>query len=169
MKKLFILILTLILITTPIPTEASTKVPSKVTNAVERCVNENGRCIVVDQSSGKMYLFKQCKGQWKLKKSFRCIVSTKLCRSKHYFLHRSDDIDLYAFGADSDRWSYGIYVDCYEEPKSILIHSYTDHYNGRTWTTKKSPMYNTFGISVCEKNAKYIWDHYGDGTAVMEV
>lgn len=169
MKKFMILILALVMMfSVPVPAQAA-GTPACVEKALKRAVNENGWCIVIRQDKGKMLIYKKCKGTWKLKKSFNCIVSKRLCRNKHYFLNRSDDIDLMAFGTESDRWSYGMYIDCYEKAYTNMIHSYTDHYDGRSWKTRKSARWNTDGISICEKNAEWIWEHCGDGTAVMGV
>lgn len=155
---------------TSINTNATTKkVPVKVMNAVKRCVDENGRCIVIDQKAEKMYLFKRsCKtNKWELKKIFNCIVSEKLCKTKHYFLHRSSDFEHTSWGTETERWSYGIHIDCYEVPKDIILHGYTERLVGNTWVKDKSRVGNNFGIATCEENARYIYRYYKDGTAVM--
>jgi len=169
-KSLFVMLLAIMMmfIIVPVDTNAATnKVPAKVMNAVNKCVDENGRCIVVDQKAGKMYLFKKYKGEWKLKKIFNCIVSEKLNKRKHYFLHRSKDFESILWGTETERWSYGIHIDCYEYPKDIIIHSYTERYTGYHWIKDKSKSGNTFGIATCEENARYLWRYYKDGTAVM--
>ena len=170
-KRLTIMLLILAIVFTAVPvrTEAAAKVPAKVWTAVENCVNENGRCIVIDQARGKMYLFKQdCRsGQWELKKSFRCIVADTMCRNKHYLLMRNNSIDQYAWGTENRRWSYGVHIDCYEKAYTNMIHSYTEILTKKGWKTMKSSAWNDFGIGICEKNARYIWKHYCDGTALM--
>lgn len=171
-NKIFAFALALVILFALFPahTEAAT-VPTKVTKALNKAVDENGRCIVVDQSNARIYLFKRdCKTkEWKLKRSGRCIVSQKLPKTKHYMLLRNDDVDTLLWGTARDRWSYGMVIDCYEKPAYIVLHSYREHYTGRTWVKDKSRNGNDFGISVCEELAEYIWKHYGDGTAVMGV
>ena len=151
----------------PMPAEAQTKIPAKVEKALDRAVNENGRAIII--AGDRIYLFKQCKGKWKLKKTGRCVVSEKLRKTRHYVLMRDDDYDTLMWGTEYKRWAYGMIIDCYERPESILIHSYTEKYTGRTWVKDKSRAGNDFGIAVCEELAEHIWKHYGDGTAVMGV
>ena len=166
----FALLLTILFALIPARTEAAT-VPAKVTRALGKAVDENGRAIIVDQTGERIYLFKRdCKTkEWKLKRSGRCIVSQKLCKTKHYMLLRNDDSDCLAWGNERERWSYGIHIDCYEKPTCIVLHSYREYYRGRTWVKDKSRAGNDFGIAVCEELAEYIWKHYGDGTAVMGV
>ena len=166
----FALALVILFALIPADTQAAA-VPAKVTKALSKAVDENGRCVVVDQSNERIYLFKRdCKThEWKLKRSGRCIVSQKLCKTKHYMLLRNDDSDCLAWGNERERWSYGIHIDCYEKPTCIILHSYREYYRGRTWAKDKSRSGNDFGIAVCEELAEYIWKHYGDGTAVMGV
>lgn len=155
---------------TSMKTEAATKIPAKITQALEEAVNENNRTIIIDQSKEKIYLFKKnCKGVWILKKTGRCIVSQKFCKKKHYVLMRNDDTDIYAWGCDKERWAYGMVVDCYEKPTTIVIHSYTERYTGKTWVKDKSRAGNNFGVAVCESLARYIWKYYTDGPAVMGI
>ena len=169
-KKLMILMMLIVMVMAPVQTQAAAKTPAKIARALERAVDENGRAIIIDQSAERLYLFKRnCKGEWILKKSGRCIVSQKICKTKHYVLMRDDDYDTLLWGTEDERWSYGMIIDCYERPESILIHSYTEKYTGRTWVKDKSRSGNDFGIAVCEELAEYIWKHYGDGTAVMGV
>jgi len=168
-NKIFALILMLTILFALIPahTEAAT-VPAKVTKALGKAVDENGRAIIIDQSAERLYLFKRnCKGEWILKKSGRCIVSQKICKTKHYVLMRDDDYDTLLWGTEDERWSYGMIIDCYEKPATIVIHSYTERYTGRTWVKDKSRAGNDFGVAVCEELARYIWKYYTDGTAVM--
>ena len=168
-KRILTVALAIVLLFALIPahTEAAT-VPAKVTRALNKAVDENGRAIIIDQSAERLYLFKKnCKGEWILKKSGRCIVSQKICKTKHYVLMRDDDYDTLLWGTEDRRWSYGMIVDCYEKPATIVIHSYTERYTGRTWVKDKSRNGNDFGIAVCEGLAEYIWKYYGDGTAVM--
>lgn len=153
----------------PAYTEAATSVPCKVTRALSKAVDENGRAIIIDQSAGKMYLYKRnCSTQkWELKKSFRCICAVRLDPKKHYCLLRNEDTDLISYTKGTKTYSYAVNVDCYEEPttKSIRIHSYAE-IGGNTY---KDSTHNTCGIAVCIDNAHYIWKYYGDGTAVMGV
>ena len=171
-NKIFAFALALVILFTLIPadTQAAT-VPAKITKALNKAVDENGRCIVVDQSNERIYLFKRdCKtNEWKLKRTGRCIVSQKLSKTRHYMLLRNDDVDTLLWGTARDRWSYGMVIDCYERPVYIVLHSYREHYTGRTWVKDKSRAGNDFGIAVCEELAEYIWKYYGDGTAVMGV
>lgn len=166
----FALLLTILLTLIPADTQAAT-VPAKVTRALNKAVDENGRAIIVDQSNERIYLFKRdCKThEWKLKRAGRCVVSEKLRKTRHYVLMRDDDYDTLLWGTEYKRWSYGMIIDCYERPESILIHSYTERYTGRTWVKDKSRAGNDFGVAVCEELARYIWKYYGDGTAVMGV
>ena len=169
-----LLVMTLIMITAlaavPVQTQAAAKTPAKIARALERAVDENGRAIIIDQSAERLYLFKRnCKGEWIMKKSGRCIVSQKICKTKHYVLMRDDDYDTLLWGTEDERWSYGMIIDCYEKPATIVIHSYTERYTGRTWVKDKSRTGNDFGVAVCEELARYIWKYYGDGTAVMGV
>ena len=170
MKKIIALLMVIVCVAGIFPATAqAAEVPAKVMKAVKRCVDENGRCIVIDQKAEKMYLFKRsCKsGKWELKKVFKCIVTEKLCKTKHYFLHRSDDFELTAWGTETERWGYGLHIDCYEVPKDIILHSYTERYVGGKWVKDKSRAGNDFGIATCEENARYIYRYYKDGTAVM--
>lgn len=169
MKKILaLMIMATILVMIPRNVDAA-DVPAKVTRALKRAVDENGRAIIVDQKAGKMYLFKRNKktGDWEHKRTCNCIVADRLSKTRHYVLMRNDDADLMLWGEDYVRWSYGMVVDSYERPEYILIHSYTERYTGRRWVKDKSPEGNTFGIATCEENARYIWRYYGDGTAVM--
>ena len=170
LKKFAIMLMAIVIMASVVPayTEAATT-PTCVEKALKRAVNENNWCIVIRQDKGKMYIYKKCKSGWKLKKTFNCIVGKRMCNNKHYFLHRSSDIDIFAWGVDNDRWSYGMYIDCYEKAYTNMIHSYTDHYNGKTWKTRKCAKWNTDGISICENNAKWIWNHCGDGTAIQVI
>ena len=169
-KKLMILMALIIMIMAPVQTQAAVKIPAKIEKALDRAIESNGRAIVIDSKNSRIYLFKKnCKGSWVLKKSGKCIVSQKLCKTKHYVLMRNADYDTMAWGTDNERWSYGMIVDCYERPASIVIHSYTERYTGRTWVKDKSRAGNDFGIAVCEELARYIWRYYSDGTAVMGV
>ena len=169
MKRFLIMVLILVFMV-PVPAQAATKIPAKIERALDKAIEDNGRAIIVDQTNSRIYLFKKnCKGSWVLKKSGKCIVSQKLCKSRHYVLMRNDDYDMMAWGTDNERWSYGMIVDCYERPASIVIHSYTERYTGRTWVKDKSRAGNDFGIAVCEELARYIWRYYSDGTAVMGV
>ena len=165
-----ILMLTILFALIPADTQAAT-VPTKVTRALGKAVDENGRAIIVDQTGERIYLFKRdCKTkEWKLKRTGRCIVSQKLSKAKHYMLLRNDDVDTLLWGTARDRWSCGMVIDCYEKPAYIVLHSYREHYTGRTWVKDKSRNGNDFGISVCEELAEYIWKYYTDGTAVMGV
>ena len=169
-KKLIILMALIVMIMAPVQTQAAAKVPAKIEKALGRAIEDNGRAIVIDSKNSRIYLFKKnCRGSWVLKKSGKCIVSQKLCKTKHYVLMRNADYDTMAWGTDNERWSYGMIVDCYERPASIVIHSYTERYTGRTWVKDKSRAGNDFGIAVCEELARYIWRYYSDGTAVMGV
>ena len=171
-NKIIAFALALVILFALIPADAqAATVPAKVTKALNKAVDENGRAIIVDQTNERIYLFKRdCKThEWKLKRSGRCIVSQKLCKTKHYMLLRNDDVDTLLWGTARDRWSYGMVIDCYERPAYIVLHSYREHYTGRTWVKDKSRAGNDFGIAVCEELVEYIWKHYGDGTAVMGV
>lgn len=171
MKKIITLFMVMVFVAGVIPVTAqAATVPKKVTKALNKAVDENGRAIIIDQAGERLYLFKRnCKGEWILKKSGRCIVSQKICKSKHYVLMRDDDYDTLLWGTEDERWSYGMIIDCYERPATIVIHSYTERYTGRTWVKDKSRAGNDFGIAVCESMAAYIWRYYTDGTAVMGV
>ena len=152
----------------PVTTEAACSIPK----AVKRLDEDEDRAIVIKQTNGregKMFLYKRnCKsGKWELKKSFRCIVGKKMCKTKHYHLQRSKDTDYLSFGEDYKRWNYGIHVDCREKPINGMICSYVEEYDGRTWTVKKSVKANDQWITVCESNAKYIWKYYTDGVPVI--
>lgn len=168
-SSLFIASLTPVQAQAAVQEQQQQQPPAKITKALKKAVNENGWCIIIDQCNSKMYIYKKCKSGWKLKKSFRCIVGKRLCKNKHYFLHRSEDIDMLAFGVDYDRWTYGMFIDCYEHAYTNMIHSYVDHYNGKTWKTRKSMKWNPNGISICEKNARWIWRHCKDGTAIQAI
>ena len=169
MKRFLIMVLILVFMV-PVPAQAATKIPAKIERALDKAIEDNGRAIVIDQRNSRIYLFKKnCRGSWVLKKSGRCIVSQKLCKSRHYVLMRNADYDMMAWGTGNERWSYGMIIDCYERPASIVIHSYTERYTGRTWVKDKSRAGNDFGIAVCEELARYIWRYYSDGTAVMGV
>jgi len=171
MKKVIALFMVMVCVAGVIPVTAqAATVQAKVTKALGKAVDENGRAIVIDQSGERLYLFKKnCKGEWILKKSGRCIVSQKICKTKHYVLMRDDDYDTLLWGTEDERWSYGMIIDCYERPATIVIHSYTERYTGRTWVKDKSRAGNDFGVAVCEELARHIWRYYSDGTAVMGV
>jgi hypothetical protein len=132
-------------------------------------VDDNGRAIIIDQTAGKMYLYKRncTSGKWELKKSFRCICGDKLDPKKHYLLLRNEDTDLRAYGKGSKTYQYGVYIDCYEDipAKTMRIHSYVE-IKGRVY---KDKAHNTCGFAICLDNAAYVWKYYGDGTAVMGV
>lgn len=167
-KRLTLMLLILAIAFTAVParTEAATKVPAKVTAALNRAVDDNGRAIIIDQCGQKMYLFKKnCKGKWELKKSFRCICGEKLRKDQHYLLLRNEDTDQRIYTKGSKTYEFGMYIDCYEDvmKKSVRIHSYPE-INGKIY---KDSAHNACGFAVCVDNAYYIWRYYGDGTAVM--
>jgi len=170
MKRFLIMLLAAVmLLSMPVQTDAATKIPCKIEKALDKAVDQNGRAIIIDQTGERIYLFKRdCKThEWKLKRAGRCVVAEKLRKTRHYVLMRDDDYDTLLWGTEYKRWAYGLIIDCYERPESILIHSYTEKYTGRTWVKDKSRAGNDFGIAVCEELAEYIWKYYGDGTAVM--
>ena len=162
---IMLLILAIAITAVPAKTEAATNVPAKVTAALKRVVDDNGRAIVIDHQGEKMYLFKKnCKGKWELKKSFRCLPGDYLRPDRHYHLLRNSDTDKLFYKADGKTYSYGMYIDCYEDiPRyTMRIHSYAEK-NGKTY---KSLRHNPSGFAVCIDNAYYIWKYYGNGTAV---
>ena len=167
-KRIMALALVLVMMFALVPTTAqAASAPCKVTKALGRCVDDNGRCIVIDQSGQKMYLFKRncTTRKWELKKSFRCICADRIDPGKHYLLLRNDDTDLRTYRKGSKTYQYGVYIDCYEEApiKGMRIHSYAE-IGGKTCKDSKT---NTCGFSICLDNAAYVWRWYGDGTAVM--
>lgn len=162
-----LLILAIVFTAVPVRTEAAAKVPAKVTAALKRAVDDNGRAIIIDQSGKMMYLYKRNSKtrKWELKKSFRCICGNKLDPKMHYMLLRNDDTDQRIYTNGSKSYEFGVYVDCYEEAmeKTVRIHSYAT-INGKTY---KDSAHNTCGIAVCIDNAYHIYRYYGDGTALM--
>jgi hypothetical protein len=169
-KRMKALALVLVMMFALVPTGAqAASVPCKVTKALQKAVDDNGRAIIIDQTAGKMYLYKRncTSGKWELKKSFRCICGDRLDPKKHYLLLRNEDTDLRAYGKGSKVYEFGVYVDCYEEPpiKAIRIHSYAE-IKGKVY---KDSAHNTCGFAICLDNAAYVWRWYGDGTAVMGV
>lgn len=169
MRKMLLAMLVLCLIVPvllPARAEAAkVRVPGKIMQATENCVNENGKCIVLDPSADRMYVFKEKSGKWRLAKSFRCLVGDGLCTYRHYFLLRSRSTDRKKIKEGGRTYRYVINIDCYEEMYHGQIHSYAE-VRGKV---KKCRMDNLFGISVCRSNAKWIYEHCGDGTAVMMV
>ena len=169
-KRIMALALVLVMMFALVPTTAqAASVPCKVTKALGRCVDDNGRCIVIDQSGQKMYLYKRncTSGKWELKKSFRCLCADRLDPGKHYLLLRNEDTDLRTYRKGSKTYQYGVYIDCYEEAptKGMRIHSYAE-IGGKTCKDSKT---NTCGFAICLDNAAYVWKWYTDGTAVMGV
>lgn len=169
-KRLMAMMLIMVMMFALVPTTVqAASVPCKVTKALGKCVDDNGRCIVIDQSAQKMYLYKRncTSGKWELKKSFRCLCADRLDPGKHYLLLRNDDTDLRTYRKGSKTYQYGVYIDCYEEAptKGIRIHSYPE-IKGKVY---KDKAHNTCGFAVCNENAAYIWKWYTDGTAVMGV
>lgn len=167
MKKLIALLMAIaILSTITVPAQAAS-VPAKVYKAAENCINENNRCIVVDNAAGKMYLLKKCKGKWEVKKSFKCTVGDYINPRKHYYLLRNKDTDKLAYKEGAKTFWYGMYIDCYEEApiRTMRIHSYGEK-GGRTYKTVR---HNPNGIGCCIDNAYHIWKYYGNGTAIMGV
>lgn len=168
MKKVIALFMVMVCVAWIFPATAqAAEAPAKVTRALNRCVDDNGRCIVIDHNGQKMYLFKRnCKsGKWELKKSFRCVCGDYLNPGKHYLLLRSEDIDLKTYKEGAKTYHYGVYIDCYEDvpANTMRIHSYAE-IKGKTYKDGKK---NDVGFAVCIDNAYYIWKYYGDGTAVM--
>lgn len=167
-KRLIAMMLIMVMMFVLVPTTAqAVSVPCKVTKALKNCVDDNGRCIVIDQSGQKMYLYKRnCSTRkWELKKSFRCICADRLDPGKHYLLLRNDDTDLRTYRKGSKTYQYGVYIDCYEDvpAKTMRIHSYPE-IKGKVY---KDKTHNTCGFSICLDNAAYVWKWYTDGTAVM--
>ena len=141
------------------PTQAATTVPAKVTVAMKRAVTENGRVIVVDNSAGKVYLFKD----GKLKKSFRCTTGDYINPHYHYFVTSGG---RYIYKEGGKTYQYGVRIDCHEKPleREICFHSYGEK-RGKTY---KSVKHNPNGIGCCIDNAAYLYRYYNtDGTAVM--
>lgn len=167
MKKFIALLMALMVMASiTVPAQAAS-VPAKVYKAAENCINENNRCIVIDNSAGKIYLLKKCKGKWEVKKSFKCTNGDYINPRKHYHLLRNKDTDKLAYKEGNKTFWYGMYIDCYEEVqiRTIRIHSYGEK-GGRTYKTVR---HNPNGIGCCIDNAYYIWRHYTNGTAVMGV
>lgn len=171
-KRFIAILLMMVVILSLVPVtrvDAAVKVPVKVTRALKDIVDENGRAIIIDQSAGRMHLYKRnCKSQkWELKKTFRCICGDHLREDWHYFLLRNSDTDKRMWKDGCRTYGYGMYVDCYEEApvRTVMIHSYVQ-IGGTTYKTLKK---NPTGISLCRENARYIYQYYGDGTAVMGV
>lgn len=167
-KRLMALALALVMMFALVPTTAqAASVPCKVTKALQKAVDDNGRAIIIDQTAGKMYLYKRncTSGKWELKKSFRCLCADRLDPGKHYLLLRNDDTDLRTYRKGSKTYQYGVYIDCYEEAptKAMRIHSCAE-IGGKTY---KDKAHNTCGFAVCLDNAAYVWKWYTDGTAVM--
>lgn len=164
-KKMKLILLLMVMMFAVIPVQAAA--PAKVIKAAEKCINENNRCIVVDNTAGRVYLLKKCKGKWTVKKDFRCTVGDRIDPKKHYHLLRNGDTDKAFYYEGGKMYSYGIGIDCYEEApvRMLRFHSYGEK-GGRTY---KSVKYNPNGIGMCIDNAYYIWRYYGNGTAVMGV
>lgn len=161
-KKLLAIALVLVMMFALLPagTEAATAaVPAKVTAAMKRAVTENGRVIVVDNSAGKVYLFKD----GKLKKSFRCTTGDYINPRNHYFVTSGG---RYIYKEGGKTYQYGVRIDCHEKPldREICFHSYGEK-KGKTY---KSVRHNPNGIGCCIDNAAYLYRYYNvDGTAVM--
>lgn len=155
-----------------IPAQAA-GVPNKVVKAAEQCVNENNKCIVIDQGANKMYVLYKKSGKWNVVKSFRCVCGDYINPKCHYFLLRNKDTDKKSWRDGKLRWKYGVYVDCYEDApmREMRIKSYVQKYSckTKTWTTKKGGVSNNMGWAVCESNAKWIYENCKNGTAVMSV
>lgn len=152
----------------PAKVQAAAGAPAKVTQALKKAVDENGRTIVIDHQGERMYLFKKNKsGKWELKKSFRCVCGDYLRPDRHYHLLRNADTDKLTYKEGARLYSYGVYIDCYETAptRAIRIHSYAE-IGGRVYKNGKK---NNSGFAVCIDNAAYIWRYYSDGTAVMGV
>ena len=90
-KKMKLILLLMVMMFAVMPVQAAA--PAKVIKAAEKCVNENNRCIVVDNTAGRVYLLKKCKGKWTVKKDFRCTVGDRINPKKHYHLLRNGDTD----------------------------------------------------------------------------
>lgn len=165
MKKTMMILLTMILMLSALPVQAgTTKIPARVRNAVNNCIDENGRCIVIDSSADRMYLFRKTKtGKWSLQESFRCVCGDGLRTDRHYFLLRSKDTDRRTVKSGNKSWEYEVTIDCYEEPECKKLHSYVS-VKGKV---KKDHKSNRFGICICTKNAKTVYEKYKNGTAVM--
>ena len=158
------ILLTMILMLTVLPVQAGTKVPARVRNAVNNCIDENGRCIVIDSSADKMYIFRKTKtGKWSLQDSFRCVCGDGLRTDRHYFLLRSKDTDRRTVRSGNRSWEYEVTIDCYEEPECKKLHSYVS-VKGKV---KKDHKSNNIGICICTKNAKFVYEKCKNGTAVM--
>ena len=160
-KRILTMALILIMMFALMPTgaQASTTIPTKVTAAMKRAVTENGRLIVVDNSAGKVYLFKD----GKLKKSFRCTTGDYINPNYHYFVTRGG---RYIYKEGGKTFQYGIRIDCHEKPldREICFHSYGEK-RGKTYKTVR---HNPNGIGMCIDNAAYLYRYYyKDGTAVM--
>ena len=168
-KKLLALALALVLIFTVLPasyTDAATTVPAKVTTACKKCINENGKCVVVDRQASKIYVMQKKGRSWSLVKSFKCICGDGMRSDYHYFLLRNKDTDRKTWRVGSDRYKYVITVDWYDELRTTTFHSYVQRKVKGVWKTYKDGRHNYLGISVCETNAKWMFDNLGDGTAV---
>lgn len=168
-KKLLALALALVLIFTVLPasyTDAATTVPAKVTTACKHCINENNKCVVVARLASKIYVMQKKGRKWSLVKSFNCICGDGMRSDYHYFLLRNRDTDRKTWRVGSDRYKYVITVDCYDELRTTTFHSYVQRKSGGVWKTYKSRRLNYLGISVCETNAKWMFDNLKDGTAV---
>lgn len=164
-KRMIVMVMVMAVMLT-IPAQAA-GVPNKVVKAAEQCVNENNRCIVVDNTAGRVYLLKKCKGKWEVKKDFRCTVGDRIDPKKHYHLLRNGDTDKAFYYEGGKMFSYGVVYDCYEEApvRTVRFHSYGEK-KGKTY---KSVKHNPNGIGMCIDNAYYIWRYYSNGTAVMGV
>ena len=50
-KKLMILMMLIVMVMAPVQTQAAAKTPAKITRALEKAVDENGRAIIIDQKA----------------------------------------------------------------------------------------------------------------------
>jgi len=111
----------------PVRAEAAKAgVPKRVMKAAERCVDENGMCLVVDPSADRMYVFNEKSRKWRLVKSFRCLVGDGLCKYRHYFLLRSRSTDRKKVKEGDCTYRYVVNIDCYEEMYHGQLHSYAE-------------------------------------------
>ena len=144
------------------------QVPERVIAALERIVDVNGRAIVVDNTSERMFLFKRSAktGEWKCKKSFRCVCSDYLRPDRHYYLPRRSDTDKKNYKAGSRTYKYEIGIKCHEKEEThpLMIRSYV-RIGSRIYKNRKK---NNFGFCISESNASYIKRYYGSGTPIIE-
>lgn len=174
MKRVFTMLLVMIITLSALPAEAACTTPGCVKRAALTAMDEAGSdvCLVIkpgkDGKSTGYMMYRYGKSA-KCDRSGQVIVGRNehIDKSRHYFFMRNREIEKKIERCGNFRWRYTSVIDCIEEPECIKVHSYIEYKKNGTWKTCKGVSKNTDGISMCKEFAHYLWSFADPGCPVV--